>query len=122
MQPQPINITIPQHQRSPQQPQQPRSLLTPTPGPFDWLVPRSISQAAARLLATVGGGLITGAIGRVIPWGAESIALALTLALAGVIGLGFLWRVDRRGAWVLIAYALFGSIGAGIAIGFGGAS
>ncbi len=117
---QPINITIPQHQRSPQQPQQPRSLLTSQPGPFDWLVPQSIAQAAARLLATVGGGIITGAIGRCIPWGPQAIALVLTAALAGVIGLGFLWRSDRRSAWVLIAYALFGAIGCGMAIGFGG--
>jgi hypothetical protein len=114
---QPINITIPQHQRSPQAP---RSLLTQQPGPFDWLVPRSIAQAAARLLVSVGGGIVTGAIGRVIPWEPQAIALALTLALAAVVGLGFLWRVDRRGAWVLLAYALFGAIGASMAIGFGG--
>ena len=117
---QPINITIPQHQRPQQQPQTPRSLLTQTPGPFDWLVPQSIAQAAARLLATVGGGLIFGAIARVIPWGAESIALALTAALAGVIGLGFLWRDNRRGGWIALAYFLFGVIGASMAIGFGG--
>jgi hypothetical protein len=72
------------------------------------------------LLATVGGGIVAGAIGRVIPWEPQAIALALTLALAAVVGLGFLWRVDRRGAWVLLAYALFGAIGCGLAVGFGG--
>jgi hypothetical protein len=117
---QPININIPQHQRPQQQPQQPRSLLTPTPGSFDWLVPRSIAQAAARLVASVGGGIITGAIGRVIPWGPEAIALVLIFALALVIGLGFLWRVDRRGAWVMVSYFAFGVIGCGLAVGFGG--
>jgi len=117
---QPINITIPQHQRPQQQPQQPRSLLTQQPGPFDWLAPQSIAQAAARLLVSVGGGIITGAIGRVIPWGAQSIALVLLPILALVIGLGFLWRVDRRGCWIALAYALFGVIGAALAVGFGG--
>lgn len=117
---QPININIPQHQRPQQQPQQPRSLLTPTPGPFDWLAPQSIAQAAARLLVSVGGGIVAGAIGRVIPWSAESIALALLPALACAIGLGFLWRVDRRGCWIALAYFLFGAIGASMAIGFGG--
>ncbi len=68
----------------------------------------------------IGGGLITGAIARVIPWGAEAIALALILALALAIGLGFLWRADRRGCWIALAYALFGAIGCGLAIGFGG--
>lgn len=119
---QPIQI-FNQPPRSPQQqPQQPRSLLSPTPGPFDWLAPQSIAQAAARLLVSVGGGIVTGAIGRCIQWGPEAIALALILALALAIGLGFAWRADRRGAWVLMAYALFGAIGAGIAVGFGGAS
>jgi len=117
---QPININIPQHQRPQQQPQQPRSLLSPTPGTFDWLTPPSVPSAIGRLLATVGGGIVTGAIGRVIPWGPEAIALALLPALAAVIGLGFLWRIDRRGAWVLIAYALFGAIGCALAVGFGG--
>jgi len=119
---QPIQI-FNQPPRSPQQqPQQPRSLLTPTPGVFDRLTPPSVPTAAARLLVSVGGGIVTGAIGRVIPWGAEAIALALILALALVIGLGFLWRADRRGCWIALAYALFGAIGAGIAVGFGGES
>ena len=117
---QPINITIPQHQRPQQQPQQPRSLLSPTPGAFDRLTPPSVPTAAARLLMAIGGGIVTGAIGRCIQWGAEAIALALIFALALAIGLGFLWRADRRGAWVLMAYALFGAIGCGMAIGFGG--
>jgi len=117
---QPININIPQHQRPQQQPQTPRSLLIQTPGPFDWLAPQSIAQAAGRLVATVGGGIITGAIGRVIPWGPEAIALALLPSLAAVAGLGFLWQRDRRGAWLLMAYALFGAIGAALAVGFGG--
>ena len=118
---QPININIPQHQRSQQQPQQPRSLLSQIPGPFDWLAPRSIAQAAARLLVSVGGGLITGAIGRCVQWGPEAIALALIAALACATGLGFLWRADRRGCWIALAYVLFGAIGCGLAVGFGGA-
>jgi hypothetical protein len=116
---QPIQI-FNQPPRSPQQPQTPRSLLTPTPGAFDWLTPPSVPTAAARLLVSVGGGIITGAIGRVIPWGPEAIALALTLALALTIALGFLWRVDRRGAWVLVSYFCFGAIGCALAVGFGG--
>lgn len=104
-------VNFPQHQRSP---------LTQQPGPLDWLAPQTIAQAAARLLCSIGGGLVAGAIARCITWGPQSIALALIFALACTVGLSFLWRVDRRGAWVLIAYALFGAIGCGLAVGFGG--
>jgi hypothetical protein len=87
---------------------------------INWITPPSVPSAIGRLLASIGGGLVAGAIARVIPWGPQSIALALTLALAAVVGLGFLWRIDRRSTWVLLAYALFGAIGASMAIGFGG--
>jgi hypothetical protein len=87
---------------------------------INWITPPSVPSAIGRLLASIGGGLVAGAIARIIPWGPQAIALALLPALAAVVGLGFLWRVDRRGAWVLMAYALFGAIGAGLAIGFGG--
>jgi hypothetical protein len=117
---QPININIPQHQRPQQQPQQPRSLLTPTPGAMAWLTPPSITSAIGRLLVSVGGGIVAGAIGRCVAWGPEAIALALILALACAIGLGFLWRADRMGAWVLVSYFCFGAIGCALAIGFGG--
>lgn len=117
----PINVNISQpSQRPQQQPQTPRSLLTQAPGPFDWLAPQTIAQAAARLLMSVGGGLVAGAIGRCVQWGPQSIALALIFALALAIGLGFLWRADRRGCWIALAYFLFGVIGASMAIGFGG--
>lgn len=119
MQP-PIHITIPQHQRSPQQPKAPRSLLTSQPGPFDWLVPRSIAQAAARLLVSVGAGLVTGALSRAVNWEPQAIALALLPLLAIVIAGGFVWRHDRRSAWLLASYFAFGVIGASMAIGFGG--
>jgi hypothetical protein len=89
---------------------------------INWITPPSVPSAIGRLLASIGGGLVAGAIARVIPWGPQSIALALTLALAAAIGLGFLWRVDRRGAWVLMAYFCFGAIGCALAIGFGGES
>lgn len=87
---------------------------------INWITPPSVPSAIGRLLASIGGGLVAGAIARVIPWGPQSIALALTLALAAVVGLGFLWRIDRRGCWIALAYALFGAIGCGLAIGFGG--
>jgi hypothetical protein len=87
---------------------------------INWITPPSVPSAIGRLLASIGGGLVAGAIARCIPWGPQSIALALLPALAAVVGLGFLWRVDRRGAWVLMAYALFGAIGCGMAVGFGG--
>jgi hypothetical protein len=74
----------------------------------------------ARLLVAIGGGLTTGAIARAIPWQPETVAITLLPCLAGVVALAFLWRSDRRGAWILLAYALFGAVGAGMAIGFGG--
>jgi hypothetical protein len=117
---QPININIPQHQRPQQQPQQPRSLLTQQPGTFDWLAPPSVTSAIGRLLVSVGGGLIFGAISRVIPWGPEASALVLLPILAAVVGLSFLWQRDRRGCWIALAYALFGVIGCGLTVGFGG--
>jgi hypothetical protein len=89
---------------------------------INWLTPPSVPSAIGRLLASVGGGLVAGAIARVIPWGPQSIALALLPALSCVIALGFLWRIDRRGCWIALAYALFGLIGASMAIGFGGES
>ncbi len=104
--------TIPQHQRSP---------LTQQPGPLDWLTPPSVPSAIGRLLCSIGGGLVAGAIARCITWGPQSIALALIFALACTVGLSFLWRVDRRGCWIALAYVLFGAIGCGLAVGFGGA-
>ena len=103
--------TIPQHQRSP---------LTQQPGPLDWLTPPSVPSAIGRLLCSIGGGLVAGAIARCITWGPQSIALAQIPLLAVSIAVGFLWRVDRRGCWLALAYALFGAIGCGLAIGFGG--
>jgi hypothetical protein len=87
---------------------------------INWITPPSVLSAIARLLISTAGGLVTGAIARVIPWGPQSIALALLPLLACAIALGFLWRVDRRGCWIALAYALFGVIGCALAIGFGG--
>jgi hypothetical protein len=104
-------INIPQHQRSP---------MTQQPGPLDWLTPPSVPSAIARLLASIGGGLVAGAIIRCVPWGPQSIALALLPLLVCAIALGFLWKIDRRGCWIALAYALFGAIGCALAVGFGG--
>jgi hypothetical protein len=79
-----------------------------------------VPSAIGRLLCSIGGGLVAGAIARCITWGPQSIALAQIPLLAVSIALGFLWRRDRQSAWVLIAYALFGAIGCGLAVGFGG--
>jgi len=80
-----------------------------------------VPSAIGRLLCSIGGGLVAGAIARCSTWGPQSIALALIFALACTVGLSFLWRVDRRGCWIALAYVLFGAIGCGLAVVFGGA-